>query len=60
MNVRELDQAGNIIAHWCFVPKGDLPIGDLLLAQKIALKTMERDILTTANRNQIVADAELH
>jgi hypothetical protein len=60
MNVHELDQAGNIIAHWCFAPKGDLPMGDLLLAQKIALETMERDALTTANRNQIVADAELH
>jgi len=37
MNVHELDQAGNIVAHWCFAPKGDLPMGDILLAQKIAL-----------------------
>jgi len=51
MNVHELDQMGNIIARWCFAPKGDLPMGDVLLAQKIALETMEGDVLKTANRN---------
>jgi hypothetical protein len=30
-----------------------------MLAQKIDLETMERDVLTTANRNHIVTDAEL-
>ena len=61
MNVHELDQAGNIVAHWCFAPKGDLPMGDILLAQKIALETMERDALKMARRNHIlVADAQLH
>jgi hypothetical protein len=61
MNVHELDQAGNIVAHWCFAPEGDLALGDVLLAQKIALETMERDALKTANRNHIhVADAGLH
>jgi hypothetical protein len=43
MNVHELDRSGNIAAHWCFAPKGDLAMGDILLAQKIALETMERD-----------------
>jgi hypothetical protein len=43
MNVHELDRAGNIVAHWCFAPQGDLPMGDVLLGQKIALETMERD-----------------
>jgi hypothetical protein len=55
MNVHELDRAGNIVAHWCFAPKGDLALGDVLLAQKIALETMERDVLKTANRNHIHA-----
>ena len=53
MNVHELDQTGNIVAHWCFAPKGDLALGDILLAQKIALETMERDALKMANRNYI-------
>jgi hypothetical protein len=61
MNVHELDRMGNIVARWCFAPKGDLPMGDVLLAQKIALETMERDALKTANRNYIhVPDAGLH
>ena len=53
MNVHEVDQAGNIVAHWCFAPKGNLPMGDVLLAQKIALETMERETLKMPNRNFI-------
>ena len=53
MNIYELDRTGNIVARWCFAPKGDLPMGDVLLAQKIALETMEGDVLKTANRNHI-------
>jgi hypothetical protein len=53
MNIYELDRMGNIVARWCFAPKGDLPMGDVLLAQKIALETMERDALKMANRNHI-------
>jgi hypothetical protein len=53
MNVHELDRAGNVVAHWCFAPKGDLATGDVLLAQKIALETVEREILKIANRNFI-------
>jgi hypothetical protein len=61
MNVHEVDRAGNIVARLCFAPKGDLPMGDILLAQKIALETMERDALKMARRNHIlVADAQLH
>ena len=58
MNVHELDQAGNIVAHWCFAPKGDLPMGDILLAQKITLETMERDALRIARRNYIHVAAQ--
>jgi hypothetical protein len=49
---------GNIVAHWCFAPQGDLPMGDVLLGQKIALETMERDALKRARRNHLhLADA---
>jgi hypothetical protein len=53
MNVHELDRSGNIVAHWCFAPKGDPVMGDILLAQKIALETMERDALKAVNKNPI-------
>jgi hypothetical protein len=35
---------------WCFVPKGDLVEGDVMLAQKISLETSERTALAAANR----------
>jgi hypothetical protein len=61
MNVHELDRAGNTVALWCFGPKGALPIGDVLLAQKIALETMERETLKTANRTFVpLTDARAH
>jgi hypothetical protein len=61
MNVHELDRAGNTVALWCFGPKGALPMGDVLLAQKIALETMERETLKTANRTFVpLTDARSH
>jgi hypothetical protein len=50
MNVEELDSTGKTIITWCFAPEGDLVAGDVLLAQKIALETMERGALAAANR----------
>jgi len=50
MNVHELDSAGRAVIQWCFAPQGDLVVGDVLLAQKIALETMEREALAQANR----------
>ena len=50
MNVDELDQHGVRIAAWCFSPEGDLPIGDVMLAQKIALENNEQAALALANR----------
>ena len=41
MNVDELDQHGVRTTH-CFGPEGELPIGDMMLAQKIALENDER------------------
>jgi hypothetical protein len=38
------------VAQWCFSPHGNLVVGDILLAQKIALETMEHDALRIANR----------
>jgi hypothetical protein len=52
MNIHQLDPKGRSVAQWCFAPEGNLVIGDVLLAQKIALETMERKALTIANRNR--------
>ena len=50
MNIYELDGAGRPRVGLCFVPKGYLVSGDVMLAQKIALETDERRALTLANR----------
>jgi hypothetical protein len=50
MNIDELDCEGSRVAVWCFDPAGNLPIGDNMLAQKIALETDEQAALTVANR----------
>jgi hypothetical protein len=49
MNIHELDARGRTVAQWCFAPEGKLATGDVLLAQKIALETMEQQVLTLAN-----------
>jgi hypothetical protein len=49
MNVHELDPDGRPAKQWCFAPQGGLAMGDVLLAQKIALETMEREALGVAN-----------
>ena len=50
MNVLQLGPTGHAVAKWCFTPKGYLVIGDVLLAQKIALETMELKALEVANK----------
>ena len=50
MNIDELDEAGARSAAWCFGPEGNLPIGDVMLAQKIALENDEQTALAVANR----------
>jgi hypothetical protein len=35
--VNQLNPKGRKVAQWCFAPEGGLVIGDILLAQKIAL-----------------------
>jgi hypothetical protein len=50
MNIHEIDGAGCPRGGWCFVPKGHLVAGDVMLAQKIALETDERGALAVANK----------
>jgi hypothetical protein len=50
MNIHQLDPEGRTVAQWCFAPEGGLASGDILLAQKVALETMEREVLALANR----------
>jgi hypothetical protein len=51
MNVEELDQDGRRNRLLCFVPRGGLPVGDIMLAQKIALELFESDAISVANRS---------
>ncbi len=52
-NVYEIDEAGHVLAGWCFVPDGNLVAGDVVLAQKIGLETDERGALAVAQRFEI-------
>src|SRR5262245_10769963 len=49
-NVYELDVEGRPIRGWCFIPKGHLATGDVMLAQKIALETNEKRAMNVALR----------
>ena len=51
INVEELSQTGQHVCKWCFFPDGSLVVGDVMLAQKIALETNERDALSVARRS---------
>jgi hypothetical protein len=50
MNVEQLDKSGKRIRLLCFMPEGGLAIGDVMLAQKIALELYEMDALRIANK----------
>jgi hypothetical protein len=50
-NVYELDDAGRQRAGWRFVPKDYLVAGGVMLAQKIALETVDRGTLAVANNS---------
>jgi hypothetical protein len=49
MNVHQLDSAGRSVTQWCFAPEGGAVTGDVVLAQKVALETMESQVLALAN-----------
>jgi hypothetical protein len=48
-NVEELDDQGRSVRRLCFFPEGELVAGDVVLAQKVALETLETEALTIAN-----------
>jgi len=47
-NVYEVDENGCPTLGLCFLPMGDLPIGDVMLSQKIALESSESRALGVA------------
>jgi hypothetical protein len=49
-NVCEIDERGLLQDGLCFMPMGALPIGDVMLAQKIALETRECEVRVVARR----------
>ena len=49
-NVYEIDDGGRHKVGLCFMPRGNLVAGDVILAQKIALETDEHSALAVANR----------
>jgi hypothetical protein len=52
MNIIELDKDGHGVRRWCFTPVGPVVKGDVLLAQKIALETMENRARDVANNQR--------
>jgi len=54
-NVHQIDEAGQPVRGWCFVPSGGLVAGDTMLVQKIALETNEQSTLAVANRFRVQA-----
>jgi hypothetical protein len=50
LNVALLDNRGRTKAVLCFAPEGNLPAGDVMLAQKLALELFETDTLKIANK----------
>jgi hypothetical protein len=49
-NVCELDERGRPTLGLCFSPIGELPIGDVMLSQKVALESCEGRALAVARR----------
>jgi hypothetical protein len=55
MNIHAFNSANRIVAQWCSAPAGNLATGDVLLAQKIALETLESRALAFANTSALLA-----
>jgi hypothetical protein len=49
LNVEELDPGGRRKRLLCFLPEGRVPVGDIMLAQKIALELFESEALKVAH-----------
>jgi hypothetical protein len=50
MNIEELRKDGSLACRWCFSPRGGFAMGDVMLAQKLALELYECEALGVANR----------
>jgi hypothetical protein len=50
MNVHQLDKKDRPVCVLCFVPEGGLVVGDVMLAQKLALELFESGTLKAANK----------
>ncbi len=48
VNIEQLNSHGEREKRWCFGPRGDLAMGDVLLAQKLALECFESQALARA------------
>ena len=53
MNVELLDRKGRRTGMLCFMPEGRLAVGDVMLAQKIALELFEADATKIANKTPV-------
>lgn len=51
MNIDELDTDGFRLSKRCLHPVGNLVVGDVMLAQKIALELFETEALAIANHS---------
>jgi hypothetical protein len=52
-NVDLIDQDGRPSRTLCFMPEGELAIGDVMLAQKFALELFESEALMIANHTPV-------
>jgi hypothetical protein len=50
-NVALLNGSGGLVRYLCFEPRGALPVGDVILAQKLALELFETSALSVANKS---------
>ena len=53
MNIYQFGDTRSAVKQWCFAPVGKLAVGDVLLAQKIALENDERTTLAVANSQSL-------
>ena len=56
LNVELLDRTERRMCLLCFLPEADLPLGDVMLAQKIALETFEIEAIAIAHRTPVWDD----
>jgi hypothetical protein len=49
-NIHELDDNDHVVQRFCVVREGELPVGDVMLAQKIAFETEKLHARRVANR----------